>query len=500
VKRVLLILVAIVVVLLGAAAAAVYWFLSGDGVRRAIEQQATAWLGQPVRIASATAQVFPRVAIQLRDVKLGEPVRVTLADVEVSTGLRALLSRRVEDGELIVSDSRVDLPLPFAIPDSKSAAPAGEQTSSGMTVASIRAIRLNNVRVVSRQREIVVSASSSIVGSRLNLASFTARSGGTSLTASGIVDLEPGLDAKLQASANDLDLDDLLALADAFTPPPQPASRRGGPLVAGRISAKLTADKGRAAGVELTNLAGTVLAEGNHVTLSPVSFELFGGKYEGAVRANVGRDLALSLTSRLTNLDVAKLAAFGDVADTITGTMSGNGRFTGGGRDMAAALASAAGSGDVEIVKGTIKGLNLVRTVVLYFGRPAADAPASNGERFDRIEAPFTIGRQVVRSDALSMHSPDVDIVASGSLAIPTKALDGKGELLLSEDLTKQAGTDLVRFTREGNRVVLPATIGGTLAQPRVMIDAGAAIQRGLRNEVERRLKGLLDKLKPPPQ
>jgi hypothetical protein len=40
---------------------------------------------------------------------------------------------------------------------------------------------------------------------------------------------------------------------------------------------------------------------------------------------------------------------------------------------------------------------------------------------------------------------------------------------------------------------VLPSRIGGTLAAPRITIDAAAAAQRGLRNEVQRRLKGLLE-------
>ena len=67
--------------------------------------------------------------------------------------------------------------------------------------------------------------------------------------------------------------------------------------------------------------------------------------------------------------------------------------------------------------------------------------------------------------------------------------------LLLSEALSAQAGSDLVRFTREGNRVALPGRLGGTLEAPRVTIDAKAAVTRGLRNEGERRLKGLLDGL-----
>jgi len=493
-KRVILALVVIALV----DAAAVYWLLSGDAVRSTLQSQATAWLGQPVRIGSARAQIFPRIGISLRDVRVGEPVRLTLNDVDVSTGLRALLSRRVEDAEVVIANSRIDLPLSFSLPESGGAAQQ-QSSSSGVTIASVRAIRLDGVRVVSRGREITVSADSSLIGSRLNLSRFQARSGKTQLDASGVVDLGSAFAAKLEASANELDFDDLVALADAFTPP-QRQTRRGGPLVAGKIASKLTAARGRAAGVELKNLSGALSAQGDQVSLSPVAFDLFGGHYEGAVRATIGSNLSVALTSRISNLDVAQLATFGGAPDTVSGTLSGSGRFTGAGRDFSAAVAAASGSGDAAIVNGTIKRLELVRTVILYFGKPAEDAPASSGDKFNRLAASFTLGRQVLRSDSLQLQSPDVDIAAAGTLAIPTKTLDGKGDLILSESLSAQAGSDLVRYAREGNRVVLPATIGGTLERPRVMIDAATAVKRGLRNEVERRLKGLFDRLKPPSQ
>ena len=95
-KRVIWLLLALVAVVLAVAGAA-YWFLGGDGIRLALERQASGWLGQPVRIASATGQVFPRLGIQLREVRIGEPVKIQLADVEVSTSLRSLMSRRIED-------------------------------------------------------------------------------------------------------------------------------------------------------------------------------------------------------------------------------------------------------------------------------------------------------------------------------------------------------------------------------------------------------------------
>jgi hypothetical protein len=241
------------------------------------------------------------------------------------------------------------------------------------------------------------------------------------------------------------------------------------------------------------------VAQGNRITLSPASFQLFGGRYQGTL--DIDSEIAAlraTVRAQLAGLDVAQLAAFGGVPDTISGTLSGAGTFNGRGVTIGDALAAAAGEGTVTITSGVLKRLSLVRTVVLFFGRPAPAATPST-DHFDRIDATFALVRQVLAASALSLHSPDIDLVGQGTLTIPTKALDGHMDLSLSESLSAQAGTDLVRFTREGNRVLLPATLGGTLDAPRVSIDAGAAVRRGLRNEVERRLKDVLGGLVPVP-
>ena len=75
------------------------------------------------------------------------------------------------------------------------------------------------------------------------------------------------------------------------------------------------------------------------------------------------------------------------------------------------------------------------------------------------------------------MRSRDADIVGSVTLNVDTQALDGRLDLSLSEELSKQAGTDLIRFTREGNRVVLPARVGGTIAAPRAHHRRGSGRQ-----------------------
>ena len=471
------------------AAGTLYWFLSNDGIRVALEQQATAWLGQPVRIAKVGAQFWPRPGVTLEQVAIGQPARLTLAEVGVSTELSALLRRRIADGAIRLRNTRLELPLPFEIPTSSGKA----SEPSTFAVETINSIGLDNVRIVSRGRELVLSGDSSFDGARLTIRRASVESGKTSIRAEGIVTLEPRVDAALKASANRLDVDELMALADAFGPAPAPPGARGKTGPPPRIAARISAESVSAGGVEVKQFASDVQVDGDSVTMSPLTFQLFGGRYQGSLAARLGTTLTATLKSRLLDLDVAKLAEFGNAKDTITGTLSGAGTFTGSGRDFAAVLAGARGNGTAKISNGTIRRLGLVRTIVVFFGKPASDAPGAS-DAFDSMDLQFALANQVFRADALSLHSRDVDLVGSGTLATASKALEGKFDISLSEALSGQAGNDLQRFTREGNRVVLPANVGGTLESPRVTIDAAAAMKRGLRNEVGERLKGLLDR------
>jgi uncharacterized protein involved in outer membrane biogenesis len=259
----------------------------------------------------------------------------------------------------------------------------------------------------------------------------------------------------------------------------------------------VSAETASAAGVQVSQFATDLEVVGDRVNLSPLSFQLFDGQYQGSLTANLGKAMSLSLKSRLQNINVAKLAAFGGSPDTISGTLTGAGTFGGDGADVATVLKGARGMGTASIVNGAIRRLNLIRTVVLFFGKPAPDS-APSSDKFDRIDARFSLARQVFSADAFSLHSPDVDIAGSGTFSSATDALDGALDLSLSEALSAQAGTDLRRYTREGNRIVLPARIGGTLSTPRLAIDAAAALKRGLRNEVQRRLEGILGGFKKP--
>src|SRR5215467_106228 len=183
VRRLLLLALGIPLLAVAVLVVAFYVLMSGDAVRLALERQATSWLGQPVRIGAATARIFPRPGVTLHDVRAGEPVRLTLSDLDISTGLKPLWSRRIVDAQIAVSNSRIDLPLPFTLPEASNpgtAAPAG-----GVQVESIRSIALRNITAASRGREITISADASLSNGNLAVQQFTAKSGATTLQADG---------------------------------------------------------------------------------------------------------------------------------------------------------------------------------------------------------------------------------------------------------------------------------------------------------------------------
>jgi hypothetical protein len=501
-RRVFGIVAASLAVLLLAAVAALYWMLSGDGVRTAIEQQAGAWLGQPISIASARVGLWPRAAIRLRQVSVGNPPRLRLAQVDLAASPLALLGRRVEDAEIHIRDSRLDLPLQVALPagapgagasGSRAAAPEVPTAAAtgGFRIVSVRSIVLDNVTVSNRGRELTIAAQSTLVGSRLLVRELTARSGATSIRASGTVTVEPRVDADLRIDANRLDLDELLALAGAFLPAATGAA--AGPP--SRLQAVISAATARAAGIEARRFAGTMTVEGSRVALSPLSFELFGGRYSGSIQARLDTQITATLQAKLEGIDVAQVAAFGNTPDTVSGTLSGVASVSGAGRDLSAILASARGTGSAQVVDGSVRNLGLLRSIVLFFGRPAANAPPST-DRYDRLDAGFALDSGTLRASSFGLHSADLDAIGTGTLNLVAGTLNGRMNVMLSESLSQQAGTDLRRFTREGNRIVLPVALGGTLSELNVTIDTAAALRRGLQNEGERQLKGILDRFK----
>ena len=480
------------------AAGAVYTWLSSDQVRVTLERQATAALGIPVTIGSARARLYPRIGVDLHEVAIGAPAFLTLSRVTVSSELVPLLSRRVEGAEVRIADTTLSLPLPVALPfPASSGETAALGAGAGVAVVSVDTVALENVKVVSLGREVTLSADAGLTGERLEISRLTATAGRTTLTARGQVTLGEQMAATVDAEASQLDFDDLLALVHAFRL--DGGSTSSGPPAS--LSLRLTTPVARIAGVEGRNLTATIRTDGNALSVDPLAFTAFGGTMKAALRLKVGTPIAGQIRVTVAGLDAAQLATWGDAANTISGRLSGTGTFSGQSKDVEDLLATARGTGRMEIVEGALPGLEFPREALLAIGRPTEQAPPPNGGRFDRIASEFAVARGRLSSESLVLLSRDVEVRGAGSLELASQALDLKGTLTLSEALTVLAGGTLARLAGSRGRIDLPATVTGTLQAPRPRVDAAALVKQGIRNEVsdlkERAKERVLERFAP---
>ena len=440
----LLIAGAALIALAGIAYVAVNRALGGDLVRATLEQQLAARLGQPVRIGSARAALFPAVAVDLRDIAIGTPPSVQLARARVVTGLRGLLSRRVDEAELILEDGQVTWPLPFALGSSQ---PAQATAAPTFTIGSVRRIVWRNITVVTGLPPVAIDLDASLAGDRFVVDRIAARSGTTRLEARGTFESLSRVEGRLD--------------------------------VKGNISF---------AGYEARHLAATAAIAPRGIVLSPLSFEMFDGAFEGRLDADLQRSVPqVRLAGRVSNVDVAKAIAASGSAGGLTGRLSGRVTLVASGSDGASLLRTASGTLDASVKDGTMPHLDLVRPIILAFGKPSGETPGGSGSSFSSLSGTFALANGTLTTSNLAMASRDFDLDGGGQLRIETGAVAANADVALSRELTAQAGTDLRRYAQEDGRVIVPATVRGSLSRPTVFVDVAAAARRAFGNELRRR-------------
>ena len=483
-------------VLAGLALAAlltVHRLLGSDLVRREIERQLTTYLQQPVEIKRASASIYPAIAVELQDVSIGAPAAIHVGELRIVTGLRPLLSRRVEDATVTLRRGRITLPIPFSL--APPVGPAVSTSSPALAVTSLRVIELRDVTLASGRQEWIVDADCSVDGDRLEVTSITARGPSTQLRAAGALTSLSAVQGHFTARAEPLNLDELLAFGAGLSQPTTSAAAAGtGESM--KVTLALTAPSGQLASYAFRDLATTAAMTPASLSLSPMSVTAFGGTFNGAIEADTSRKVPqLRVSGEFGGLDVAELMKAAASAGGITGRLRGTLSVIASGTEADTLLQSARGSIVAEITDGTMPRMEIVRPIVLAFGKPNGAPPAGSGSAFTRLGGTFRLTAGTVSSEDLSMNSRDFDLAGRGSLNLASGVLAGRADVTLSPDLSAQAGADLRRYAQQDGRIIVPATFGGTLQQPSVSLDFAAATRRALGNELQRRARSVLDGL-----
>ena len=458
VRKILAVVFAVLVLLVLGAWFAARRAVGSDLVRTQLEQQLSSRLGQRVTIGSAGAVLFPDIAVDLRTVTIGEPVAVHLGRVKVLTSFRALFSDVIDVREVVISDGRLG--------------GAGQPFTFDL--------------------------SASVLGDRLDITSLQAAGKTTRIDAKGVLTSIASLEGALEATADPLDLNEIIAFADALTPPKAARADKPSPM---HFVVKITAPAVRFAGYAFRNLGCTIDAAPGRTLLDGLSIDLFGGTFKGRLDADTHAAApVLRLTGSIAGLDVAELLKGGGSPGGITGRLGGTVSLVASGADGAALMRTARGTITGAVTNGTMPRLDLVRSVVLAFGKPSGAPAEGSGTSFTRLGGTFALASAALKTENLALESRDFDTAGRATFGLDTGAVEARAGIVLSRELTAQAGTDLRRYAQEDGRVTLPATVSGTLDKPRVSIDVAAATRRALGNEIQRRatdfLGGLFKKKK----
>jgi uncharacterized protein involved in outer membrane biogenesis len=319
----------------------------------------------------------------------------------------------------------------------------------------VRSIALRNVTFVTSLPPIVVDLDAALAGDRLDVTRLSATSDRNRLDATGAVTSIARLEAQFRATG-------FLTFA----------------------------------GYTARDVAGTISLSPRGLALSPLAFSMFDGRFDGRLDVDLrGSPPQLRLQGTVRNVDVAGVlkdtASNGGIIGRLGATVS----MAGSGSDGSAVLRSARGKFTAKVTDGTLPYIDIVRPVVLAFGKPSGAPPGGSGSSFSSLTGTFALTRGTISTEDLDLEARDFTAQGRTSLQIEPGTVDSHLDVMLSPELTQQAGSDLRRYASENGRVVVPATVGGTLTHPSVFVDPAQAMKRALSNELKRRAGSLLDGL-----
>jgi uncharacterized protein involved in outer membrane biogenesis len=502
ITRLLLAAVVLVIVAVLVAGGVLWWVLTSDYVRASLEAQASRALNEPVRIESARASLLPRPAVRLRGVHVGaEGAVASLDEVRVSTGLRPLVGRRVEDAEITITGGHATVEALLGLVRLDGATAAGDTeapAAPGLEVRSIRAIVLDGVDLRAHDLVLRTHMRAALDGQQLRLERFEAAGRGQAFTLTGTIAGGPAPIARLELEATELDMDVLAALAGAIgDAPPAPAATTT-PHVPVHLTLEVRAARGTLGGLAFSGLETRVEAERAQVRLEPLGATLLGGRYAGRMRVVLQPDgPALHVAGTLSDADATALLGYlGRPGATLTGRVTANVQID-QAPGSAPPLERMRGTVGLAARDGTIEGISAVRRAIIDLaGRaePVDLQPAS--DRYDRLTGTFGVAEGRLETRDLLLETGDLDVRGQGSINLATGDLALDAHVVLSPELSAAAGRDLLRYARDGDRIVLPARIGGTLGDPRVSLDVADATRRALRNRLEEEASSLLERLR----
>lgn len=243
----------------------------------------------------------------------------------------------------------------------------------------------------------------------------------------------------------------------------------------------------------LENLDAQINASGGRVRLDPMTADLYGGRYSGAVTIDVrGQKPSVSFRQTVTNVQAAGLMT--DLADTsnLEGVLEASFTGKGVGRTDNEIIETLAGDVSFNLANGVYKGVDVWYEIrkarALLKGKPG---PTKSADPETPIEALTFTGRiddGVLTSKTMVAQIPFMRLNGNGAVNLAEETMNFRFQASVHEKPEFPDGEDLAGL----QGLMIPLTVTGAVASPSVGVDLGELVK----SEATRQAKGLLlDKL-----
>jgi len=243
-------------------------------------------------------------------------------------------------------------------------------------------------------------------------------------------------------------------------------------------------------------VAAPVAIANQVVTCDPVQF----GLYEGGGRGRLVVDLtgdkpAVEFNGLLRNVDANRLLSENSESkNRLQGRLGGTVTLRFQGSERPQIVRTAKGQGEVTLVNGRLAQLNLSKELAAV-GQLAGLSLDQRDTPIEDMASQFTLADGWVRTDNLTLRSPDLTMVAAGGFSLEDE-LNFEGTAVFSPEASQRISSrsPLGGFlTDDQGRVVVPFLVRGTFAAPKIVPDAKRLLQMkvgggsgGLRDILER--------------
>jgi hypothetical protein len=326
--------------------------------------------------------------------------------------------------------------------------------------------------------------------------------------------LEEITDVEFEVEAPMVDFDELGAIMGWIEPAPgqTTAARHGSLFPAARAAdlaepatapekipvrarGVLTAERARFSGLELTGFRSHVVLDDGTLRFDDAVFDLYGGAHDGRFEVDLeDPGLSYRLESAIEGVDLNGLVSAwaSDTAGLVQGTGALSLDVAGrAGEEGAEGLAR--GTARLDLRDGSLSGEGLMKQLSEALAKYGAERMEGDRTVFDEIFASFTIGDRRLRTEDFRLRSPDLDLDGRGAIGFDLAvAMDVTAALSpeVTRNLVAQVPQLEFRVGQDG-RLTAPMKVGGTLAEPVVVLDVQKILEEGLGDSIRDRLKGL---------